>query len=301
MPEPNTTLPALHLLSSADWKDYALLDTGSSLKLERYGRYTFVRPEPQAVWQPVLPQAAWQSAHANFVTADEENGGHWQYRSAVESRWTMSYKELKFSAQTSASRHLGVFPEQACQWDWIASQIAGAKRPLKVLNLFGYTGIASLAAARAGASVTHVDASKKVVSWVRENQVLSGLAEKPIRLIVDDALKFVQREGRRNSRYDGLILDPPKFGRGPKGEVWEFYRLLPELLSACRAALSEKPVFVVLTAYAIPASALVIHQAMQAMMQGLGGELYSGELVTVEQSAGRLLSHAIFTRWSQKR
>jgi 23S rRNA (cytosine1962-C5)-methyltransferase len=247
MTKQSTPFPTIELLPSPDWQEYALLDSGNGLKLERYGPYTFVRPEAQAVWAPALPEKTWQAAQAFFKTTQEENGGHWQLRAPIEARWTMSYKGLKFWAQTSSSRHLGVFPEQACQWDWIGEQTNAAQRPLQVLNLFGYTGIASLAAARAGANVTHVDASKKMVSCVRENQALSGLEDRPIRLIVDDALKFVQREGRRSSRYEGLILDPPKFGRGPKGEVWEFYKLLPELLAACRAILSPKPVFIVLT------------------------------------------------------
>jgi 23S rRNA (cytosine1962-C5)-methyltransferase len=299
--DPGTNLPTIDLLTSPDWQDYALLDSGNGAKLERFGPYTFVRPEAQAVWLPALPEKTWQAAHASFKTSPEENGGHWQFRSPIEERWQMSYKGLKFWAQTSASRHLGLFPEQACHWDWIEAQVAAAGRPLQVLNLFGYTGIASLAAARAGANVTHLDASKKVVSWVRENQALSGLEDRPIRLIVDDALKFVQREARRGAHYDGLILDPPKFGRGPKGEVWEFYKLLPELLHDCRTVLSEQPALVVLTAYAIPASALVIHQALQMMLAEKRGVYSTGELVTVERSAGRLISHAIYARWSAKK
>lgn len=296
--EHESSLPTLELLTSPDWQDYALLDSGNGAKLERFGPYTFVRPEAQAVWTPSLPEKTWQAAHASFKTSQEENGGHWQFRVPIEERWQMGYKGLKFWAQTSSSRHLGLFPEQACHWDWIDKQVASAGQPLQVLNLFGYTGIASLAAARAGASVTHLDASKKVVSWVRDNQALSGLEDRPIRLIVDDALKFVQREARRGSHYDGLVLDPPKFGRGPKGEVWEFYKLLPELLHDCRAILSPQPAFVVLTAYAIPASALVIYQALQAMLPGKRGSLTAGELITIERSAGRLISHAIFARWS---
>ncbi len=296
--EPHPALPPLELLTSPDWQDYELLDSGGGMKLERYGAYTFARPEPQAVWLSSLPEKKYQTAHAVFIPSPEENGGHWQFRQPVEPRWQMSYKDLKFWAQTSSSRHLGLFPEQACHWDWIGAQVAASRRPLQVLNLFGYTGIATLAAARAGARVTHLDASRKAVGWVRDNQALSGLQNLPIRLIVDDALKFVQREGRRGSRYDGLILDPPKFGRGPKGEVWEFYKLLPELLQGCKAILSPQPAFIVLTAYAIQASALVVYQALQSLMTGKGGALSAGELVTVERSAGHLISHAIFARWS---
>ena len=176
--------------------------------------------------------------------------------------------------------------------------IEKAGRPLKVLNLFGYTGLASLAASRAGAKVTHLDASHKVISWAKENQELSGLSQRPIRWIVDDALKFVQREGRRGAHYDGLILDPPKFGRGPKGEVWEFYKLIPMLLQACRGVLSPNPCFVALTAYAVKASALTLFYAMQEMMQGKGGKTTAGEIVLQEKSAARLLSMAIYARWT---
>lgn len=207
--------------------------------------------------------------------------------------------KLKFWVMTTPGRHLGVFPEVAAHWDWFSGLIAGPKKEINVLNLFGYTGLASLAAAMAGAKVTHVDASKKSVSWARENQALSNLTDKPIRWIVDDALKFVQREARRGVKYDGIILDPPKFGRGPKGEVWEVYKSLPNLLEACRACLSDNPLFVVTTIYAVRASAIHIAQAMEDMMNGYSGKIEMGELVTREQSAGRFLSQAVYTRWER--
>lgn len=293
-------LPTLECIASSDWKDYELLDSGNGAKLERYGAYVFARPEAEAVWKPALPEKDWQNAHATFIVTGEENGGHWKYRSPLPERWQMNYKGLRFWVQTTASRHMGVFPEQASQWDWITQQIEAAHRPLTVLNLFGYTGLATLAAAAAGAKVTHVDASKKVVTWARENQTLSGLSDRPIRWIVDDALKFVQRDARRGVHYDGIILDPPKFGRGPKGEVWEFYKLIPSLLADCRAVLADKPAFVCLTAYAIKASAITLRQAVQEMTVDLGGSIGAGEIVTRESSAGRILSHAIFARWSAR-
>jgi 23S rRNA (cytosine1962-C5)-methyltransferase len=214
---------------------------------------------------------------------------------------------------TTPGRHLGAFPECAAHWDWVAglllnreereefpkSSAVSAHSAVKVLNLFGYTGLATLAAAAAGAQVTHVDASKKSVTWARDNQALSGLAEKPVRWIVDDALKFVQREGRRGNKYDGILLDPPKFGRGPKGEVWEIYKSLPNLLEACRGILSDKPLFVIVTVYAVKASAIHVGQALQGMMSTYGGTVECGELVTREQSAGRLLSQAVYARWRQ--
>jgi 23S rRNA (cytosine1962-C5)-methyltransferase len=292
--------PQLILQASPGWQDYELLDSGDGWKLERYARYVLKRPEPEAIWRPALPEKTWNSASALFRPSSEENGGHWEQVRPVDERWVMNYKGLKFWTQLSASRHLGVFPEQAGQWDWLGEQVRGAGYPLHVLNLFGYTGIATLAATTAGAQVTHVDASRKVVNWARENQELSGLADKPVRWIVDDALKYIQREGRRGTKYDGLILDPPKFGRGPKGEVWEFYKLLPELLQSCREVLSPRPRFVLLTAYAVKASALTLYYAIEEMMRGFHGQSQAGEVILQEQSAGRQLSMAIFGRWSKE-
>ena len=298
---------SFNLLESTHWVDYALLDSGDGLKLERFGNYVFVRPESQAMWKRSL-EAEWKQAHAVFQPTGEESGGHWDFKKKIEEKWEMRYfldpslvraGELKFWAMTTPGRHLGVFPEVAAHWDWFSSLIAQSNREVNVLNLFGYTGLATLAAAAAGAKVTHVDASKKSVSWARDNQALSNLTEKPIRWIVDDALKFVQREARRGVKYDGIILDPPKFGRGPKGEVWEVYKSLPNLFSACRACLSENPLFVVTTVYAVRASAIHVAQAMEDTMKELGGKIEMGELVTREQSAGRLLSQAVYARWQR--
>jgi 23S rRNA (cytosine1962-C5)-methyltransferase len=290
--------PQLILQASPGWQDYELVDSGDGFKLERYGKYLLKRPEPEAIWRPSLPEKAWKNIHAIFRTSSEENGGHWETLKPVDERWIMQYRDLKFWAMLSASRHLGVFPEQASQWDWLREQTRLANRPLQVLNLFGYTGLASLAAASEGGRVTHIDASRKVLTWARDNQELSGLGSRPVRWILDDALKFIQREARRGTRYDGLILDPPKFGRGPKGEVWEFYKLLPELLQSCRQVLSEQPRFVILTAYAVKASALTLHYAISEIMQDFNGKTEAGEVVLEEKSAGRLLSMAIFGRWS---
>ena len=291
-------LPKIELFSSPQWEDYELLDSGNSLKLERYGAYRFTRPEHQAVWKPALPVKDWESAEAIFKPSRNESGGRWSFHRRIEPAWKMRYQELTFMAQTSNSRHLGVFPEQATHWDWIRNTIVAHNQRVNVLNLFGYTGLASLAAAQAGASVTHLDASKKSVTYAKENQLLSGLGDKPIRWIVDDAVKFVLREARRGVHYDGIILDPPKFGRGPKGEVWEFFKMLPYLLQQIKPLFPSKPLFLVITAYAIRASALSLHYAIQEMMEGYTGNLSSGELVLKEKSAGRILSMAITTRWS---
>jgi 23S rRNA (cytosine1962-C5)-methyltransferase len=294
-PHSSHTLP---LLISSHWTDYELVDSGDGLKLERYGPYQFIRPEPQAMWKPAAGDKRWQSAHGIFKPTREESGGHWEFNQPVDETWTMGYRELVFQAQTTGGRHLGVFPEQAAHWDWIQDQIQKANRPLNVLNLFGYTGLASLSAAQAGAQVTHIDASKKALRWARYNQSLSGLSDRPIRWLQDDALKFVQREARRGVKYQGMILDPPKFGRGPKGEVWEFFDLFPKLLESCVAILDPRPMFFVVTAYAIRASALALHYAIQDMMAAYPGKVTSGELVIEEASAGRRISAAIFTRWS---
>ncbi len=288
------------LLESPHWRDYELLDSGNGQKLERFGSCIFSRPESQAMWNRSLPQKDWDAAHAFFQPTNEESGGHWIPKKKFSERWQMEYGNLKFWAMTTPGRHLGVFPEVAAHWDWMADSVRRANRPVNALNLFGYTGLATLALAAAGAKVTHVDASKKSVAWARENQSLSGLDASPIRWIVDDALKFVQREARRGVKYDGIILDPPKFGRGPKGEVWEVYKSLPDLFNACREVLSDRPLFIVTTVYAVRASAIHVGQALEETMRGFDGEVERGELVTRETSAGRLLSQAVFARWSAK-
>ncbi len=296
--------PTLSLLASRPWRDYELLDSGDGGKLERFGGHAFARPEVQAMWGRALPASAWSAADATFQPTNEENGGHWVFKKKELDRWQMTYDlpdcpPLRFWAMTTSGRHLGVFPEAAPHWDLIASSVKRAARPsVNVLNLFGYTGLATLAAASAGAQVTHVDASRKSVNWARENQSLSGLDNKPIRWIVDDALKFVEREGRRGARYDGLVLDPPKFGRGPKGEVWEAYKSLPRLLKACSPILSDHPLFAILTVYAVKASAVHIAEALDEIMRRFHGSMELGELVTPEKSAGRLVSQAVFARWT---
>jgi 23S rRNA (cytosine1962-C5)-methyltransferase len=295
--------PQLELLTTPDWEDYELLDSGNGKKLERYGPYTFERPEHQAVWRPALTEEAWRRADAVFEPGGGESGGDWRFKRRLRSPWQMGYKGLKFLAHTSGSRHMGVFPEQAAHWDWMEALIKESlarqpERPINALNLFGYTGVATLAAARAGCRVTHVDASKKAIGQARHNQALSGLEQRPIRWLVDDAFKFVQREVRRGNRYEGIILDPPKFGRGPQGQVWEFFESLPHLLDGCRQLLDQPALFVVITAYAIRASALSVYYALDEMLAGRPGRLSAGELALVERSGGRLLSTAIYARWS---
>ncbi len=289
-------LPHLILLSAADWEDYELLDSGRGAKLERYGPYRVIRPEAQAMWQAASPEREWNSAHLVFHGDEDAAERGWEIKKAVEPRWKMRYKHLTFWSQPTPFRHLGVFPEQADHWDWIGDRIRSVKREVRVLNLFGYTGIATLAAAAAGAAVTHVDASKKAVAWARDNQALSGLSGKPIRWIVDDALKFVQREERRGAVYDGFILDPPKFGRGPKGELWKLEESLPTLLHHLKGIRSSAPLFVVLTVYALRISATAISSALRDWAGG--GTITAGETVLVDRSAQHTLSTSVFARWA---
>nr|WP_328838813.1 class I SAM-dependent methyltransferase [Methylobrevis albus] len=295
------------LLETTGWDDYALLDMGEGEKLERYGGLTIVRPEPQAMGARRLSPETWAAAGAAFTgDVDEEGPGRWRQAPGTGETWTMRYGPAEFVCRLTAFRHVGVFPEQQVHWDWAAARIRDAGRPLKLLNLFGYTGLASLTAAAAGAEVTHVDASKKAIGWARENQATSGLDALPIRWICDDAVKFCEREVRRGAGYDAIVLDPPKFGRGPDGEVWNLFDDLPHMLDLCRKILSPRPAFVILTAYSIRASFLASHELMGDVFGDLGGRLESGELVLRESGAGaglgtgkgRALSTSMFSRWS---
>ena len=289
--------PQIISLSSPDWEEYELLDSGNELKLERFGPHLLIRPEPRATWRPALPTRTWESAHAVFQPTSKDGSGQWRLRRPIDSPWTMRYKSLMFQAQVTDSRHIGVFPENGTHWDWIMGQIETAQRPIRVLNLFAYTGLATLAAAQAGAQVTHVDASRKAVKIARENQALSGMKDHPIRWIVDDALEFVRREQKRGVKYEGIIMDPPKFGRGPKGQVWEFSKLFSILCQACRAILSARPLFVVTTTYTGRTWPMTLYHTTGEMMAEFGGTITVGELVTMEQSAGRVIPNATFARW----
>lgn len=299
MHEP-TGLPELRLETPSGWRDYELLDTGNGEALERLGPYTLIRPEPQAIWKKGLLEKDWQAADATMISTGGESGGDWKIKPILKQPWVIDYQGLKCEIRLAKSRHIGVFPEQASHWDWITAQIQAAKRPLKVINLFGYTGMATAAAARAGAQVTHVDASKHAVAWASHNLELSGLGQTPVRWLVEDARKYLQREAKRKSFYDGIILDPPKFGRGPTGRVWDYFEDISGLLDLCRRVLSPNPRFICLTSYAIQASALVPHQALQEVISGLGGSVTSGELVTVDQSQGHILSHSLYSRWTKQ-
>ena len=279
--------------------DYSLIDSGEGEKLEQYGPYRIVRPEAQALWPRSLKDSAWQRADGVFTGDTDEDGmGRWRFPAGpLGETWPMRLMDVDFHGRFTAFRHVGVFPEQLAHWRWMREQIAASNRPIKVLNLFGYTGVASLIAAAAGAHVTHVDASKKAIGWARENQALAQMEDKPIRWICDDAMKFIAREERRASGYDIILADPPKFGRGPNGEVWQLFEQLPAMLDICRSILSERPLALVLTAYSIRASFYSIHELLRETMRGAAGTVESGELILREQSAGRALPTSLFSRW----
>jgi 23S rRNA (cytosine1962-C5)-methyltransferase len=286
------------VLRTEAWADYALKDSGSGRKLERFGPWVVTRPEPQCLWRPSLPPAAWDEAHAAFEAADDEEAGRWRLVAAVPPSWPMTWRDVRFQARLTAFRHLAVFPEQAANWGWLAERVRGQATSPKILNLFGYTGVASLVCAAAGAAVTHVDASRKAVGWARENAALSGLAEAPVRWICEDARKYVQREARRGARYDGVILDPPKYGRGPGGEVWRLYDDLPDLVSGCAALLADDAAFLLLNAYSERISGLALAGLLSEALANRGGRIDWGELALIEEAGARGVGLSFFARWS---
>lgn len=289
----------IQTMIAENWKDYELIDSGNGSKLERFGNYYLVRPENQALWKPSLPTEKWNIAHAVLEKAPGRSG-QWQFKKELEDKWEIGYGNIIFWVKITPFGHIGVFPEQAPAWDWIREKTAESKTPLNILNLFGYTGGATMAATSAGSHVTHVDASKPAVTWASENLKLSGMEEKPVRWIVDDAIKFVKREIKREVRYDGIIMDPPKFGRGPSGEVWQFEESFVELMELTSQIISASPKFIFITCYAVPVSSITVANMLKDMMKDFEGTVEHGELTLKETSTNRLLPHAIFSRWSSK-
>ena len=283
----------LQTLVAEPWADWGLIDSGGGRKLERYGPVTVERPEPQAMWAPA--RTDWDP-DASFVPgSDEEGGGRWVRHRDVPRQWELARGEVRFNASLTPFRHLAFFPDMAPQWDWMRERSGDAD----ILNLFGYTGVGSLLLSQAGARLVHVDASKKSVDGGKANADLSGLSERPIRWMVDDAAKFTSREVRRERRYDGILLDPPKFGRGPGGEVWRLEENLAPLLADCRRLLDEDSRFLVLTVYAVRMSALAIGELVGQLLADLGGTVEAGEMAVREEARGLLLPTAIFARWSR--
>ncbi|QYM78909.1 class I SAM-dependent methyltransferase [Horticoccus luteus] len=304
------------LIVADRWRDYQLLDCGDGLKQERWGDITLVRPDPQIIWprhgeKPGAPWTKWDG----FYHRAETGGGRWEYRRPLPDHWTVHYEplQLTFKIHPTSFKHTGLFPEQAANWDWFSAKIrhavapattaatdsceAAGPRSVNVLNLFGYTGAASVAAAKAGASVCHVDAAEGMVKWARENAALSGLAEAPIRYIVDDCLKFVRREQRRGRRYDAIIMDPPTYGRGATGEMWKLEDHLWELLTECRALLSEQPLFFLINAYTARLSPTVVANLLAELLHDRGGQITAGEVGLPIQRDGKTLPCGIYGRW----
>ena len=286
--------------------DYELLDTGEGEKLERVGKYKFVRPYEDAVWKKSLAKKDWAEVDGKFFTSKKGEKSGWKLNKNLPKKWEISYKlartggDIKFSVTPTPFRHFGFFGEQASHWDFISQEILSASggsiknsgRHIKFLNLFGYTGVASLFALGAGAEVTHLDASKTSLTWAKENQELSGLSNLPMRIICDDALKFLEREAKRGNKYDAVIMDPPKHGRGPNGEIWKIEEMLPKLLENVRKVLSDKPLFVILTSYAIDASSLSLKYALEDALKDFHGKVENGELCLLETSKKRTIPSA---------
>ncbi|MBO9518767.1 MAG: class I SAM-dependent methyltransferase [Porphyrobacter sp.] len=284
------------VMEGQGWSDYGLVDSGYGRKFERYGPYRFIRPEPQALWSARLDD--WD-ADGEFVPgSDEDGGGRWGYaRQVPPEGWPLAWNDVRFTGHCTPFRHLGFFPDMAPVWDWMRGQLVG-KPDAQTLNLFGYTGVGTLALSECG-PVTHVDASKKSVAQARENAALSGMSGRPVRWLIDDAAKFTAREVRRGKRYDGIILDPPKFGRGPEGEVWRIEEGLPPLIADCRSLLDEDSRFLFLTVYAVRMSSLALAGLLAEHFAGLPGKIEHGDLAVREDGeGGRLLPTAIFARWS---
>lgn len=273
--------------------DYELVDSGDGRRLERYGKYLLDRPDPQIIWKKALPDSEWNKSNAKFTDK-------WINKDVPE-KWEMEHDGIKFWCRLTPFKHTGVFPEQSSQWEYINKLINQFdNNHSNVLNLFAYTGVASLFAARAGAKVTHVDASKPAITWANENRELNGMENLPIRWIVDDALKFTEREAKRGSKYDVILMDPPVYGHAPNGEPWDFNKDFPRLLENCKRILSDRPLFVLVNAYAISSSSITLANTLQGVFGNLNGQLENGELVLKEASAGRLLSTGIWARWSTK-
>ncbi len=317
-----TSSELLHLIVTAGPSSYALLDAGNGRKLERFASVVIDRPEPQAMWQPGLPRSEWAKANAVFsASSEDEEKGRWRIDKPVPEFWPIEVEGARMRLRLAGLWHMGLFPEQLPHWQWMVSRLAaasdsqrlttgtdasvgkgvgsgGADNRNRVLNLFGYTGAASLIAARVGAEVVHVDASKKAIAWARENQTESNLADATIRWICEDARKFVAREVRRGRTYHSILVDPPKFGRGPDGEVWELFDHLPALLSDCAKLLAPEGAHMILTAYAIRASSLALDGLMRETLRDRGGQFESGELALQEASGRRLIGTSLYSRWT---
>jgi 23S rRNA (cytosine1962-C5)-methyltransferase len=285
-------------IRSSGWADYELLDSGDRRKLERFGAMILDRFEPDASWSPSLAREAWDRAHRKYLIDPPQHSNHWQSNHPALDEWVIQLDELKIALKFSESRHIGIFPEQISNWRWLEDTIRQAKKPLNILNLFAYTGIASLYCAKSGAKVTHVDASRTAIELARKSQSLSNMESMPIRWIVDDVFKFVQREMKRENKYDAIILDPPIFGRGPKGEVWKFEHSIDELVVTLKQLLVDEPTFFILTAYNVQEKSDDLAKMIDQYFAIRNGIIEHGPLIQQEKSAGHLLQQALYVRYT---
>ena len=281
-----------------NWKDYEVIDCSSGEKLERWGDYMLVRPDPQVIWNTEKDKKQWRNINGHYHRS-AKGGGEWEFFDLPE-QWSINYKSLTFNLKPFSFKHTGLFPEQATNWDWFSEKIKNAGRPVKVLNLFAYTGGATLAAAAAGAQVTHVDASKGMVGWAKENAVSSGLAEAPIRWLVDDCVKFVEREIRRGNKYDGIIMDPPSYGRGPKGEIWKIEESIHHFVKLCASLLSDDPLFFLINSYTTGlAPAVLTYMISTEVSKVHGGKVEAQEIGLPVKNTGLVLPCGASGRWSR--
>jgi len=280
------------------WKDYEVLDTSTSEKLERWKDYLLIRPDPQVLWKTPKDNPGWEKPNGHYHRSSK-GGGEWEFFNLPQ-QWQIKYGELTFNLKPFSFKHTGIFPEQAVNWDWFSQKIKKANRPIKVLNLFAYTGGATLAAAHAGATVTHVDASKGMVSWAKENAEASGLGQSPIRWIVDDCIKFVEREIRRGNRYDGIIMDPPSYGRGPKGEIWKIEDSIYDFIKLCANLLSDDPLFFLVNSYTTGLNPSVMTYMIGTELKRFGGLVTGDEIGLPVTSTGLILPCGASGRWESK-
>lgn len=276
-------------MRAANWNDYELLDASDGERLERWGEVILIRPDPQIIWKTPREHPMWKRAHARYLRSNT-GGGRWEEYRKVPDMWKIKYHELTFQLKTMGFKHTGIFPEQAVNWDFVMRKIRDAKRPVKVLNLFGYTGAATLVCASAGAEVCHVDASKGMVAWAKENAAASGLSDKPVRWLVDDCVKFVQREQRRGNTYDGIIMDPPSYGRGPGGEVWKLEEQLYPLVQLCVPLLSKNALFFILNSYTTGLSpSVMVYLLATLLKEEFGGSVSADEIGLPVTQSGLVL------------
>ena len=282
-----------------NWKDYEILDMANGEKLERWGNITLIRPDPQIIWKEKSFPEKWKNANARYNRSNT-GGGNWNFIKPLPKSWQIKYKDLTFNIKPMGFKHTGIFPEQAVNWDWMMNKIRNSNREIKVLNLFAYTGGASVACLKAGASVCHVDSSKGMCEWAKENVTSSGLRERPIRFLVDDVVKFVNREIRRGNKYDGIIMDPPSYGRGTNGEVWKFEENIADLVKLCMNVLSDKPLFFLINSYTTGISSQVLENLLKINIpKKVGGKYSHGELGLPMTNSKLILPCGIYGRWEE--